>query len=418
MEMTPVTVIGIGDDGAAGLFPQAVEIIGTADLLVGGERQLSFFADVRATRMTLKTGVLAAIDEIRRQQEAGLRIVVLASGDPLFFGIGGLLAKKLGADQVRIIPHFSSVQLAFSRMKESSQDAYIDSVHGRPMIGLAQRLDGRAKIALLTDKDNTPARVAQYLLDYGMDEYEAFVAEKLGNPDERCRWFSLADLAHAECDPLNVLILRHKAGATPPHWGLGIEDDQFQQRKPDKGLITKKEVRVVSLAEMNLKADSIVWDIGTATGSVAIEAARIARNGQVFAVEKNEPDLENAHANAKKFRTDITFIHAKAPQGLEQFPDPDAVFVGGSGGELSELIQLCRQRLRPNGRFVLNAVTIENLYDAMQALKEAGFETSVTMLQVSRSKPILHLTRLEGLNPVYVITGKIPAEAKGEREEA
>lgn len=414
METTPVTVIGIGDDGASGLFPQAVEMIGMADLLVGGERQLSFFLDVRATRMEIKKGVMAAIDEIRGQMEAGQRIVVLASGDPLFYGIGGLLAKKLGADSVRIIPHFSSVQLAFSRMKESSQDAYIDSVHGRPMTGLAQRLDGKAKIALLTDKENSPARVAQYLLDYGMDEYEAFVAEKLGNPDERCRWFSLADLAQTECDPLNVLIIRHKADATLPHWGLGIEDDQFLQRKPDKGLITKKEVRVVSLAEMNLKQDSVVWDIGTATGSVAIEAARIARNGQVFAVEKNEPDLENAYANARKFRTDITFIHAKAPQGLEQLPDPDAVFVGGSGGELPELIRLCRERLRPNGRFVLNAVTIENLYEAMQALKEAGFETTVTMLQVSRSKPILHLTRLEGLNPVYVITGKIPAEMEGE----
>lgn len=367
--------------------------------------------------MALKTGVLAAIDEIRRQQEAGLRIVVLASGDPLFYGIGGLLAKKLGADAVQIIPHFSSVQLAFSRMKESSQDAHIDSVHGRPITGLAQRLDGKAKVALLTDKENSPARVARYLLEYGMDEYEAFVAEKLGSQDERCRWFSLADLVQTECDPLNVLILRHKPGATPPHWGLGIEDDQFRQRKPDKGLITKKEVRVVSLAEMNLKADSIVWDIGTATGSVAIEAARIARNGQVFAVEKNEPDLENAQANAKKFRTDITLVHAKAPQGLEQFPDPDAVFVGGSGGELAELIGLCRERLRPNGRFVLNAVTIENLYEAMQALKEAGFETSVTMLQVSRSKPILHLTRLEGLNPVYVITGKIPVEAEGEGDQ-
>lgn len=414
METTPVTVIGIGDDGTAGLFPQALEAARHADLLVGGERHLAFFPDLDTGKLPIKTSVQAVIEEIRQQLAAGRSIAVLASGDPLFYGIGGLLAKKLGADGVRIIPHFSSVQLAFSRMKESSQDAYIDSVHGRPMKGLAQRLDGKAKIALLTDHDNTPAKVADYLLSYGMDEYEAFVAERLGSVDERCRWFSLSELARTECDPLNVLILRRKPGSCPPHWGIGIDDDQFTQRKPDKGLITKKEVRVLSLAELNLRPDSIVWDIGTATGSVAIEAARIARLGQVYAVEKNEPDLENAHANAKKFRTDITIVHAKAPQGLEQFPDPDAVFIGGSGGELPELVRLCRERLRPQGRLVLNAVTIENLYEAMQVMKEAGFDTSVTMVQISRSKPILHLTRLEGLNPVYVVTGKLPTEREEE----
>ncbi|MDN9008706.1 precorrin-6y C5,15-methyltransferase (decarboxylating) subunit CbiE [Brevibacillus laterosporus] len=415
--MTQVTIIGIGDDGAQGLFPQAIELVKQAQLLVGGERHLAFFPDLDCERFALKSGVLAAIGEIKQAVAAGKEVVVLASGDPLFYGIGGLLTRKLGRDVVQVIPHLSSLQLAFSKMKEAWQDAHIDSVHGRPMLGLAQRLNGKSKVALLTDKENTPAKVAQYLLRFGMDEYEAFVAERLGNKEERCRWFTLVELAETECDPLNVMILKRKENASPVNWTLGIPDEEFAQRKPDKGLITKKEVRVASLAELQIKPDSIVWDIGTATGSVAIEAAKLAPLGAVYAVEKNEPDLENARANMYKFRTDITFVHAKAPVGLDEFPDPDAIFVGGSGGELTELVQLFAKRLRPGGRVVINAVTIENLADAMQACKAAGFDVSVTMLQVSRSKPILHLTRLEGLNPVYIITAKHKAKEENKDEQ-
>ncbi|MCK9906307.1 precorrin-6Y C5,15-methyltransferase (decarboxylating) subunit CbiT, partial [Frankia sp. Cpl3] len=130
-------------------------------------------------------------------------------------------------------------------------------------------------------------------------------------------------------------------------------------RKPDKGLITKKEIRVLSLAQLQLKSDSIVWDIGTCTGAVAIEAAKIARDGQVYAIEKNADDLENCKENMQKFRTDFSIVHGKAPDGLDQFADPDAIFIGGSGGEMQELLHICCSRLKPNGRIVLNAATIE-----------------------------------------------------------
>ncbi len=413
---TPVTIIGIGDDGADGLFPQALLTIREADVLVGGERHLAFFPDSRAEKVIITSGLKSVIEQIEQAIQDKRRVVVLASGDPLFYGIGSLLTRKLDKSLVSIIPHFSSVQLAFARMKENAHDAYVDSVHGRPMQGLVQRIDGKAKVALLTDNVHTPAAVARYLLSYGVDEYEAFVAERLGSAEERCRWFSLSELAEAECDPLSVLILRRKPGVKPPHWPLGIPDDAFLQRKPDKGLITKREVRVVSLAEMNLRADSIVWDIGTATGSVAIEAARIARLGQVYAVEKNAPDVENAIANARHFRADITIVHARAPEGLDAFPDPDAVFIGGSGGELAELIALCARRLRDGGRIVLNAATIETLHDAMQACRANGLAVSVTLVQVSRSKPILNLTRLEALNPVYIVTAKKQPHLSQEEE--
>jgi precorrin-6Y C5,15-methyltransferase (decarboxylating) len=139
---------------------------------------------------------------------------------------------------------------------------------------------------------------------------------------------------------------------------------------------------------------------------MAIEAAKLASEGQIFAIEKNEPDLENCYQNQRKFRTDITAIHGKAPQGLETFPDPDAIFIGGTGGEMGELINTCCKRLKVGGRIVLNAATIENLYRANEAFAEAGFHTSIMHAQISRSKPILGMNRFVPLNPVYIITAQ------------
>ncbi|MBW5447609.1 precorrin-6y C5,15-methyltransferase (decarboxylating) subunit CbiE [Cohnella sp. CFH 77786] len=403
-----VKIVGIGDDGRTGLPPLYAEWIERCELLVGGERQLGFFPEYAGEKMAIRGGLAELASKLRSEKR---RTVVLASGDPLFYGIGGYLASKLDAD---VYPSLSSVQLAFARMGESWQDAYLTSVHGRDMKGLAQRIDGKEKVALLTDQANDPAAIARYLLSFGMREYRAFVAENLGGAEEKTGWYDLEELQDGQFSPLNVVILRKQGDS--PFWPLGIPDHQFAQRKPDKGLITKREVRVLSLARLQLKPDSTVWDIGTCTGSVAIEAAKLARDGAVFGIEKNEGDLQNALENMRKFRADITFVHGKAPQGLERFPDPDAVFIGGSGGELRELLQQCCGRLKPGGRIVLNASTIETLYEATRAMAEEGFETDVTLLQAARSKPILDMTRFEGLNPVYIVTAWRKEES-GEEEE-
>ncbi|SEN12489.1 precorrin-6y C5,15-methyltransferase (decarboxylating) subunit CbiE [Lihuaxuella thermophila] len=400
-----VKVIGIGDDGRNGLFPHYLKWIEEADVLVGGERQLAFFPDHPGKRIPIKGGLQPVLEQIGRESHRH-RVVVLASGDPLFYGIAGLIVRKLGQEQVEVHPHLSSIQLAFARMGESWQQARIESVHGRPMTGLAQRIDGQEKVALLTDDAHSPSAIARYLLQFGMREYQAFVAENLGGPDERCGWWELDELVDARFSPLNVVILKRKAGAEIPRWGLGIEDEAFAQRKPEKGLITKKEVRVVSLAELCLRKDSIVWDIGAGSGSVSVEAAKLAPYGQVFAIEKNEADLHNIEANRVKFRTDFTVVHAKAPDGLDGLPDPDAVFIGGSGGELKELIHVCGTRLKQGGRIVINAATVETLATSQEALKAQGFAVRIILLQTARSKPILQMTRLEGLNPVYVIVGE------------
>ncbi len=161
---------------------------------------------------------------------------------------------------------------------------YVTSIHGRPIKGLAQRIDGKKKIALLTDAENNPNALARYLKHFGMTEYRAFVAENLQGNDEKYGWYSLDELETVIFSPLNVVILQQTSA--PKRYPLGIDDEEFSQRKPDKGLITKKEIRVLSLQAMQLQKDSIIWDVGTCTGSMAIEAGKLSPEGQIFAVEK------------------------------------------------------------------------------------------------------------------------------------
>lgn len=389
-------LIGIGDNGLASLFPQYRQWIEDCEVLVGGERVLDFFPHFTGEKIMIKGGLSALVE---RLSEETRNTIILASGDPLFYGVGGYLAKKL---DLEVYPYMSSVQLAFAKMGESWQDAYVTSIHGRPMKGLAQRIDGKKKIALLTDAENSPNALARYLKHFGMTEYRAFVAENLQGEDEKYDWYSLDEMETAHFSPLNVVILQQSV--EPKRYTLGIDDEEFSQRKPDKGLITKKEIRVLSIQAMQLQQDSVIWDIGTCTGSMAIEAGKLAPEGQVYAVEKNAPDLENCLHNQQKFRVDITAIHSKAPVGLDNFPDPDAIFIGGTGGEMVELLQLCCNRLKPNGRIVLNAATIENLYKAVEAFKACDFAVDILQAQLARSKPILNMTRFVPLNPIYIIS--------------
>ncbi|MGX9134571.1 precorrin-6y C5,15-methyltransferase (decarboxylating) subunit CbiE [Rummeliibacillus sp. JY-2-4R] len=397
MELTQsIKLIGIGDNGLASLLPQYSKWIEESEVLIGGERLIEFFPYYKGEKIIVKSGLKKLVDTIQHETRD---IVILASGDPLFYGLGGYLSKYLN---VEVYPHVSSIQLAFSKIGESWQDAYITSVHGRSMKGLIQRIDGYDKIALLTDAINSPTAIAEYLIQFGMNEYKAFVAENLQGENEKTGWYSLKEMKNEEFSPLNVVIL--KRNAPSPKWSLGIPDDEFSQRRPDKGLITKKEIRVLSLQALQLLKNSIVWDIGTCTGSMAIEAAKIAREGQVFAIEKNEGDLANCIENQHKFRTDLTTIHGKAPEGLDTFPNPDAIFIGGTGGNMKDLLGVCCNRINEGGRIVLNAATIENLYKALECFKELNFKTSILHAQLAHSKPILGMNRFTPLNPIYIIT--------------
>ncbi len=388
-------MIGIGADGKQSLLPIYETWIYESELLVGGKRQLAYFPDYTGEKVVIEGGFQPLIERLQTETK---KVVILASGDPLFYGIGSYLSSKI---KLEIYPYVSSIQLAFAKIVERWQDAYVTSIHGRSIKGLAQRIDGKAKVALLTDAENSPKKIAEYLLAFGMTEYQAFVGENLGGENERCRWLTLAEMAESEFSPLNVVIL--KKIASSPSWSLGIDDEEFVQRKPEKGLITKKEIRILSISALRLKEDSIVWDIGTCTGSIAVEAGKIAREGKIFAIEKNKADFENCEQNLIKFRVDATVVCDKAPNRLDEFPDPDAVFIGGTAGEIDNILDICCRRLKAKGRIVVNVVTLENLTEVISAFKQRRYKTEVTLVQISRSKPILNLTRFEALNPIYII---------------
>ncbi|WP_035019708.1 bifunctional cobalt-precorrin-7 (C(5))-methyltransferase/cobalt-precorrin-6B (C(15))-methyltransferase [Anoxybacillus flavithermus] len=394
--MERMKLIGIGADGAASLPTLYKQWIDESERLVGGERQLSFFPHYKGEKIVIRNNLSSLVATLMNERK---KTVILASGDPMFYGIGSYLAKKV---PIEVYPSVSSLQWAFAKMGESWHDAYIVSLHGRTMKGLAQRIDGKEKVAVLTDDTNDPRAIASYLLSYGMTEYEAFVGENLGGENEHCRFLTLEEMKDASFAPLNIVILRRVNKG--PNWAFGIDDDEFLQRKPEKGLITKKEVRVLSLQALHLHEKSVVWDIGTCTGSVAIEAAKIAREGAVFAIEKNAYDIEICQKNMKKFRVDFTLIHGRAPEHLEQFPDPDAIFIGGTSGSLRDIIAVCCMRLKKGGRIVINAVTVETLYEAIDALRSYGYTVDILLAQFSRSKPILQLTRFDALNPIYIIS--------------
>ena len=243
------------------------------------------------------------------------------------------------------------------------------------------------------------------------------VAERLCQPEERIvSGFNIRAAAQMPFAELNVVLLWRTALHRPPVL-FGLPDASFAQRHPEKGLITKNEVRAVSLARMQLRADSVVWDIGAGSGSVGLEAARLCRQGHIYAIEKNEADCAIVLQNRLAMGiSNHTLAHGKAPDSLQDWPAPDAVFIGGSGGELAELIALIVQRLKPEGTLVMNFVTLENLSLAIETVKTLGLSWDVLQLQAARSKPILHMNRMAAENPVWIVCAQKISAPHGEKQ--
>jgi len=401
-----VYVVGVGAEGSSGLTPRALEILREADLLIGVERLQTGIRGGGAERLVANPGAPATLDLIEARLGRS-RIVVLASGDPGFFGIAKLLVRRLGKDRVEIIPHVSSVQLAFARIKESWEDADFISVHGRSMEGIAPAVRRGGKVAILTDERNDPAKVARELLAAGIEGFRAYLCEELGGPGERIREANLEQIAGMDCSPLSLLILLRQAGDERERWRHGIPDEEFHQRRPRDGLITKLEVRMISLAKLQLRESSVVWDIGAGSGSVAIEAAMLARWGQVYAVERDGESVEIIRRNRTKFGVqNLSVVHGTAPDALQRLPEPDAVFIGGSGGQLAAILDAVEARLSVGGSLVVNAATLETAGAAMAGLRAKGFAVEATLVQASRGRSLGDLTHLVGLNPVFVVAGR------------
>ncbi len=416
-------IIGVLDNGIQGLTAETLNAVQSANLIIGASRTLTLFSEqiINAEKKDL-TGHLKELPAwIADALQTNKQVAVLATGDPLCHGIASYLYKKLPAKQLQIIPNISSIQLAFAQIGLSWQDAKIVSVHSKdagewqkgagPDHGfyvLLQALFNHEKLAILTGPENTPDRIARMMmLENIADQFEITVAENLLCNDEKVLHnHSVAFIAEQSFNGNDIVILNRKRKRQPAIL-FGLQDSDFHQRKPDKGLITKREVRAVSLARMQLRPDSVVWDIGAGSGSVGLEAARLCPQGYVYAIEKNSADFEIAGKNADQLGIyNYQLINDKAPIGLDDWPEPDAIFIGGTGGELAELIKLCLNRLKPEGWLIMNFVTIENLTAAIETLKTLNASWDMTQLQASRSQPILHMHRMQAENPVWVVSAQ------------
>ncbi len=414
--MTPIHVVGIGLDGAAGLVEAVRQLVLKATLLIGSDRHLSYFPNHPAKRIVLGD-FIQAIEEIRHQladdSDAGC-IVVLVSGDPLFFGLGRLLLAEIPPEKLTFYPYLSSVQLAFNRLKVPWQDARLISAHGRSVDELIQALQqGIEKIAVLTDKTNTPNAIARLLLALDLpSKYQFWVCENLGGEAERIQSYSVEQIVEQNFAPLNVVVLLRQSDsalqpqldlATLPH--LGLPDHLFLSFSDRPGLMTKREVRLLVLGELALKPGQIIWDIGAGTGSVSIEIARLFPTSKIYAIEKTAAGTTLISQNCCRFQVEnITCIHGTAPEILLDLPTPDHIFIGGSGGNLSQILNAC-SRLTPGGVLVLALATLEHLNTAVRWFQESGsWNYQLLQVQLSRSVPVGNLTRFAPLNPVTIVS--------------
>jgi precorrin-6Y C5,15-methyltransferase (decarboxylating) len=335
----------------------------------------------------------------------------VASGDPLFYGVARYLCDRLGKERFEVLPHVSSMQLAFARVKESWEEAYLTNLATHPLENVLDRIRTAEIVGLFTSEQDDPPTIARQLLARGIDYFRAYVCENLGAPNERVTQGELAEIQDMEFGPLNVMILKRKPGRpdlqrTPSRFRqFGNPDDVFAQSRPKSGLITQAEVRALALAQLDVHPGSIIWDVGAGSGSVGIEAAQLAQPGWVYAIEQDAADCELIEANARTFRVcNLRVIHGTAPAVFADLPAPDAIFIGGTGHEVARLVEAAYRALRPGGRLVTNVATLETLSSIYGALKELAGSVQVLLVNVARGTEQLETLRFDAVNPTFLLT--------------
>jgi precorrin-6Y C5,15-methyltransferase (decarboxylating) len=398
MPQQKIYLIGAGIEGWEGFGSKALEVINQADLLIGHQRLLDVFPDFKGEKQTFGDFSIM-LDFLKTTEKL---VVVLSSGDPNFFGIARFMLRNLPKERIEIFPNVTSVQYAFARIKEPWDDSIFVSVHGRGLKSAIDRIIAADKAAVLTDEVNTPAAIARELIVRGAEGYVVYLCEDLGLQTEKFTRTDVRGLVDIKATPLNILILIKAWEPTLENYPvMGIDDDQFSTAKK---LITKQEVRAVTLAKLQLQNDLVLWDIGAGSGSVSIEAGNLMPNGKVFALEKNPQYMTFLRDNLKKFAArNVMLIEAFAPEGLDDLPDPDRVFIGGSGGMLEDIIEAVDRRLKPEGVIVLNAVTLDTLTKAVEFLEDHGYTVEVVCVNVAKTRGLTEYKMFEAHNPVYII---------------
>jgi len=387
-----LSLIGVGEDGAEALTPAARALIAQASLVVGGARHLAMI-DAPAERLPWPSPLSDALPRILAQR--GKPTVVLASGDPFFYGVGDLMARNVARDEIFCIPAPSAFSLAAARLKWSQQDCALLSLHGRAFERVTPHLQPRARILALSWDETTPARLARHLVERGMGGSRLHVLERLGGPHERVRdaradAFALNDIA-----PLNTVAIEVEADGDAPVIPLapGLPDEWFEH----DGQLTKRDIRAMTLAALTPRKGELLWDVGAGAGSIAIEWMLRDSANNAIAIERDRTRAARIARNALSLGVpELRVVDGEAPLALAGLETPQAVFIGG--GADAATLAAAWDALPRYGRIVANAVTIETQALLADAYRDKGGE--LLHLQIAHARPI---GRFHALDPAMAV---------------
>jgi precorrin-6Y C5,15-methyltransferase (decarboxylating) len=389
-----LTVIGIGEDGIEGLPPIHRATIAAATLIIGGERHLAMLGTTKAETRTWDSPLSKTVEEILKRR--GKPVVVLATGDPMHFGIGVTLAKRVVRDEIAIHPHLSAFSLAAARLAWPLAEVECLTFHGRPIELLTAAVTPRQKLMILSHDSTTPALVAARLTAMGYGASRFVVLEHMGGCKERVRETRAEDWGANDVADLNTIAIECVAGpnARILHRGFGLPDEAFHH----DGQLTKREMRAAALSALGPLHGERLWDIGAGCGSIAIEWLRHDRSLKAVAIERDPARAAMIRDNAASLGTpNLQLVEGEAPDALRDLPQPDAVFIGGGTGR-ARVIDAAWKALRSGGRLVAHAVTVEG-----ELALAAGFHAhggELTRLSVQRLQPIGGLHGWKPLMPV------------------
>ncbi|WP_103119977.1 precorrin-6y C5,15-methyltransferase (decarboxylating) subunit CbiE [Methylopila sp. Yamaguchi] len=393
-----LTVVGLSEDGLGSLGPAAHAALGAAEKVVGGARHLELIpaeASPKAERHAWPSPMLPFLDVLVSWR--GLPTVALASGDPLLHGVAATLLGRIGPEEMTVLPAPSAFQLACAAMLWPVASTALVTACGRPVEALAAELHDGARIVLFSADGATPAAAAALLLAHGYGDSAVTVLERLGGPHATATTFSARDLEDRVFDALNTVAIACVAG---PDARLlprvpGLPDDAFA----NDGQITRREVRALTLARLAPLPGALLWDVGAGSGSIGIEWMRAARGARAIALEPRSDRAARARANAATLGVPgLDVREAAAPEGLAGLPRADAVFLGG-GATAPGALEICWAALKPGGRLVANAVTLETETKLLAARETLGGD--LVRLQIANAEPV---GRMTGWRPAMPIT--------------
>jgi precorrin-6Y C5,15-methyltransferase (decarboxylating) len=375
-----LSIIGIGEDGVDGLSPVAQKLIASAELVVGGKRHLAL-ADslICGRRLSWPSPIGEAMPEIEKHR--GRPVVVLASGDPFYYGVGDLLLRSIPAAETLCLPQPSSFSLAASRLGWSLQDVSLVSLHGRALEGIVRHLQPGARILALSWDGETPSKLAKMLAERGMGASSLTVLEAMGGPRERLRRSTAKAFDLGEIAPLNAIALEVIAAADATVLALapGLDDGLFEH----DGQLTKREVRAVTLAALAPRHGELLWDVGLGAGSVAIEWLLRHPSLKAIGIEDQPERAARAARNAAALGTpDLLVVQKRAPEAFGGLPTPDAVFIGGGLSDPG-VFDAAWSALKPGGRMVANAVSLQSEARLIEFFQHHGGE--LVRLEVAKA---------------------------------